>query len=68
MIKTLRIALAPGQQEDFLSEQMIVDAHLDISWNAIAEGSGFTGEPALGHLVSRTGLAAAGVGLVFATI
>lgn len=47
---------------------MIVDAHLDISWNAIAEGSGFTAEPTSGHLISRSRLVAAGVGLVFATV
>jgi membrane dipeptidase len=47
---------------------MIVDGHLDISWNALAEGSDFTGKPAPGHLVSRATLNSAGVGLVFATL
>ncbi len=47
---------------------MIVDAHLDIAWNAIADGRGFLGPPAPGYLVSRPSLAAAGVGLVFATL
>ncbi len=47
---------------------MIVDAHLDIGWNAIAGGRGFLGDPAPGYVVSRTALAAAGVGLVFATL
>ena len=47
---------------------MIVDAHLDISWNAISAGRGFESEPALGYLISRSSLAAAGVGLVFATL
>ena len=47
---------------------MIVDAHLDIGWNAIAEGRGFLGEPARGYLVSRSSLERAGVGLIFATL
>ncbi len=47
---------------------MIVDAHLDIAWNAIADGRGFLSAPAPGYLVSRSSLAAAGVGLVFATL
>src|SRR5260221_14565840 len=50
------------------ARRMIVDAHLDISWNAIAEGSDFTGKPAPGHLISRANLTSAGVGLVFATL
>jgi len=47
---------------------VIVDAHLDISWNAISAGRGFGSEPAPGYLISRSSLAAAGVGLVFATL
>ncbi len=47
---------------------MIVDAHHDIAWNALAEGRGFTGAPAPGYMVSRQALTDAGVGLVFATI
>ena len=47
---------------------MIVDAHLDIGWNAIASGRGFLGEPAKGYVVSRPALERAGVGLVFATL
>ncbi len=47
---------------------VIVDAHLDIAWNALAHGRGFDGEPAPRHLVSRRALARAGVGLVFPTI
>jgi membrane dipeptidase len=47
---------------------MIVDAHLDIGWNAISAGRGFLSEPAEGYLVSRSSLARAGVGLVFATL
>ena len=47
---------------------MIVDAHLDISWNAISAGRGFQSEPAPGYLISRSSLRAAGVGLVFATL
>jgi membrane dipeptidase len=47
---------------------LIVDAHLDIAWNAISDGRGFLSPPAPGYLVSRSSLLAAGVGLVFATI
>lgn len=47
---------------------MIVDAHLDIAWNAISAGRPFLGEPAPGYLISRQTLRAAGVGLVFATL
>ena len=47
---------------------MIVDAHLDIAWNAISDGRGFLAPPAPGYLVSRPSLIAAGVGLVFATL
>jgi membrane dipeptidase len=47
---------------------MIVDAHLDIGWNAIAHGRGFLQAPAPGYAISRSSLAAAGVGLIFATL
>ena len=47
---------------------MIVDAHLDIGWNALSAGRGFLAPPASGYLVSRSSLVAAGVGLVFATL
>lgn len=47
---------------------MIVDAHLDIAWNALAEGRGFDALPAPGYAVSRRSLTEAGVGLVFATL
>ena len=47
---------------------MIVDAHLDIAWNAISAGRGFLSAPAPGYLISRSSLASAGVGLVFATL
>ncbi|HEX7262534.1 MAG TPA: hypothetical protein VF383_00005, partial [Candidatus Dormibacteraeota bacterium] len=47
---------------------MIVDAHLDIAWNAIADGRGFLGPPAPKYLISRSALTSAGVGLVCATI
>ena len=47
---------------------MIVDAHLDIGWNAISDGRGFLGPPAPRYVVSRPALAGAGVGLVFATL
>lgn len=47
---------------------MIVDAHLDIGWNAISSGRGFLGEPARGYVVSRSALEQGRVGLVFATL
>ena len=47
---------------------MIVDAHLDIAWNAISAGRGFLSPPAPGYLVSRSSLITNGVGLVFATL
>jgi membrane dipeptidase len=47
---------------------MIVDAHLDIAWNAISAGRGFLGPPAPGYLVSRSSLITSGVGLIFATL
>jgi membrane dipeptidase len=47
---------------------MIVDAHLDIGWNAVSRGHGFLSPPPPGYLISRPSLAAAGVGLVFATL
>ncbi len=47
---------------------MIVDAHLDIAWNAISAGRGFLGDPAPGYVVSRSSLIRGGVGLVFATL
>jgi membrane dipeptidase len=47
---------------------LLVDAHLDIGWNAVAHGRGFLQPPAPGYLVSRQSLVAAEVGLVFATL
>jgi membrane dipeptidase len=47
---------------------VIVDAHLDIGWNAISHGRGFLQSPAPGYLISRQSLVAAGIGLVFATL
>jgi len=47
---------------------MIVDAHLDIAWNAVSAGRGFLTPTAPGYLVSRPSLIANGVGLVFATL
>ena len=47
---------------------MIVDAHLDIGWNATSAGRGFIGPEAPGYLVNRRALVAAGVGLVIATL
>src|SRR3989475_11767978 len=48
--------------------RMIVDAHLDVAWNAIADGRGFLGPPAPGYLISRPALTSAGVGLIGATL
>lgn len=47
---------------------MIVDAHLDIAWNAISAGRPFLGPPAPGYVISRSSVTGAGVGLVFATL
>ena len=47
---------------------MIVDAHLDIAWGAVARGHGFLGSPPPGFLISRQTLVAADVGLIFATL
>jgi membrane dipeptidase len=47
---------------------VIVDAHLDIGWNATSDGRGFIGPAAPGYLVNRQSLVTAGVGLVFATL
>jgi membrane dipeptidase len=47
---------------------VIVDAHLDIAWNAVSGGRGFLGAPAPGYLVSRSTLTTNGVGLIFATL
>jgi membrane dipeptidase len=47
---------------------MIVDAHLDIAWNATADGRGFLAPPAPGYVISRPALTSAGVGLICATL
>lgn len=47
---------------------LIVDAHLDIAWNAISAGRPFLGEPAPGYVISQSSLRRGGVGLVFATL
>jgi len=47
---------------------MIVDAHLDIAWNATSDGRGFLAPPAPGYVISRPALVSAGVGLVCATL
>jgi len=47
---------------------MIVDAHLDIAWNAISDGRGFLQPPAPNYVVSRSSLIGSGIGLVFATL
>ena len=47
---------------------MIVDAHLDIAWNAVSAGRGFLAPPAPKYLISRSSLVGADVGLVFATL
>jgi hypothetical protein len=50
------------------SPAVIVDAHLDIAWNAVSSGRGFLAPPAPGYLVSRSSLVTNGVGLIFATL
>src|SRR5260370_3820859 len=50
------------------SPAVIVDARLDIAWNAVSSGRGFLGPPAPGYLVSRSSLVTGGVGLIFATL
>ena len=47
---------------------MIVDAHLDIAWNATSDGRGFLAAPAPGYVISRPALISAGVGLICATL
>jgi membrane dipeptidase len=47
---------------------VIVDAHLDIAWNAVASGRGFLQPPPAGYVVSRPTLVAGEVGLVFPTV
>jgi membrane dipeptidase len=47
---------------------MIVDAHLDIAWNATSDGRGFLAPPAPGYVISRPALTSAGVGLICATL
>jgi membrane dipeptidase len=47
---------------------MIVDAHLDIAWNATSDGRGFLAPPAPGYVISRPALISAGVGLICATL
>jgi membrane dipeptidase len=47
---------------------VIVDAHLDIAWNATSDGRGFLAPPAPGYVISRPALASAGVGLICATL
>jgi hypothetical protein len=59
---------AAGDHHMRFRPAMIVDAHLDIGWNALAHGRGFLQPPATGYLVSRSSLIGAGVGLVFATL
>ena len=50
------------------SPAVIVDAHLDIAWNAVSSGRGFLAPPDPGYLVSRSSLVTGGVGLIFATL
>src|ERR1700694_4086134 len=54
--------------ESSIVRAMIVDAHLDIAWNAISAGRGFLSPPAPGYLVRRSSLIAGGVGLGLATL
>lgn len=48
--------------------QLIVDAHLDIAYNALLNGHDFLGRPPRGYAVSRQTLVDGGVGLVCATL
>src|SRR3982074_2652754 len=64
----LRVGCETCHNDSRASPEMIVDAHLDIAWNALADGRGFLQPPAPGYVVSRSSLVAAGVGLVFATL
>src|SRR5258708_11495453 len=50
------------------SAAVIVDAHLDIAWNAVSSGRGFLAPPAPSYLVSRSSLVTGGVGVRFATV
>src|SRR6202049_3428583 len=63
-----RRSAAAGIQAPVILDPGIVYAHLDIGWNAIASGRGFLADPAPGYVISRSALAGAGVGLVFATL
>jgi membrane dipeptidase len=47
---------------------MVVDGHLDIAYNVLAEGCSFDGPSTPGYLVNRQALAAADVGLVVAVL
>jgi len=47
---------------------VIVDAHLDIAYNALLNGHDFQGTPPPDRLISRSTLHSAGVGLVGATL
>jgi membrane dipeptidase len=47
---------------------VIVDAHLDIAYNALLNGHDFAGTPSPNRLISRSALHSAGVGLVGATL
>jgi membrane dipeptidase len=47
---------------------VIVDAHLDIAYNALLNGHDFQGAPPPNRLISRPALHSAGVGLVGATL
>jgi membrane dipeptidase len=63
------MAMAGGAElGDLAGAELIVDAHLDIAYNALLNGHDFQGEPAPGYAVSRQTLSGAGVGLVGATL
>src|SRR5438128_10791939 len=51
-----------------VAQGMIVDAHLDVAWAALADGRGFDAPPPGDAVVSRPRLARPGGGLIFPTL
>ena len=47
---------------------MIVDAHLDIAYNALLNGHNYLGDPPPGYIISKKALTDAGVGLACVTL
>ena len=68
MVNCFNIPTFRVLESSTFTDALIVDAHLDIAWNAVSAGRGFLAPPATNYLVSRSSLVAAGVGLVFATL